>query len=82
MCVVKDQQVGPFCSSFVYVAIKFFFNSVGRIKSMDSSSTKDMNFPAISGDMLAAVASSGSTASSKMWNDNLGRTARVAAWAA
>ena len=24
-CVVKDQQVGPFCSSFVYVAIIFFF---------------------------------------------------------
>ena len=51
--VVKDQQVGPFCSSFVYVAIKKKFNSVGRIKSMDSSSTKDMNSPAISGDMLA-----------------------------
>jgi len=63
-CVVKDQQVGPFCSSFVYVAINFFFNSVGRLKSMDSSSTKDMNSPAISGDMLAAVASSGSAGDS------------------
>ena len=51
-CVVKDQQVGPFCSSFVYVAIKKFFNSVERIKSMDSSSTKDiyiyMLYPCIS----------------------------------
>ena len=27
-CVVKDQQVGPFCSSFVYVAIKKIYNSV------------------------------------------------------
>ena len=26
-CVVKDQQVGPFCSGFVYVAINFFFKS-------------------------------------------------------
>ena len=26
-CLVKDQQVGPFCSGFVYVAINFFFKS-------------------------------------------------------
>ena len=31
---------------------------------MDSSSTRDMNSPAISGDMLAAVASSGSAGDS------------------
>ena len=34
------------------------------MKSMDSSSTRDMNSPAISGDMLAAVASSGSAGDS------------------
>jgi len=41
-CLVKDQQVGSFCSSIVSGAI-IFFSSVGRIKSMDSSSTKDMD---------------------------------------
>ena len=34
-CVVKDQQVGPFCSSFVYVAIIFFFQ-FGRTNKKSS----------------------------------------------
>ena len=38
---------------------QFFFSSVERIKSMDSSSTKDMDSLVISGGMLAAEGSSG-----------------------
>ena len=65
-CAVKDQRVGPFCSSSVQVAINFFqFGRTNppsgglRIKSMDSSSTKDMDSLVISGGTRAAEDSSG-----------------------
>jgi len=59
VCSESERSAGwAFCSSFIQVAINFF--QFGRNnKSMDSSSTKDMDSPVISGDTFAAEDSTG-----------------------